>query len=333
MSTDRYAASNLASPDDNYLFLDASNEAPSYGDRKCTSIAGSILYCILLSGYAILGVGAPWVFQSEKYLTLQILCTCDVTLLIITGIFQQYMVYQVQKIRLQGYYIFSQKLKHVVRMPFASFSYGTCAMLLIMVWEPYLRILSIPLMLRIIMLVEAIFAGSFMGVYIGKISESQKLIHRFHDGGGYLSDQQMALLQYQRENLNFLSEEILRLQECLSKYEKSGDGMTPQVDLAHLLAARDQELRTLSAEMNQLQSELRLARSLVAEKEAEIQSARNTNNQYMEENERLRGILAEWSTRAAKLERALELERMSKLELQKKMTSFKTLQNMGHPLR
>ncbi|XP_052623079.1 protein FIP1 isoform X1 [Lactuca sativa] len=354
MSTDRYAASNLASPDDNYLFLDASNEAPSYGDRKCTSIAGSILYCILLASYAILGVGAPWVFQSEKYLTLQILCTCDVTLLIITGIFQQYMVYQVQKIRLQGYYIFSQKLKHVVRMPFASFSYGTCAMLLIMVWEPYLRILSIPLMLRIIMLVEAIFAGSFMGVYIGHVHqyntlESQpdvvKSLHsplqpsnsleglRFHDGGGYLSDQQMALLQYQRENLNFLSEEILRLQECLSKYEKSGDGMTPQVDLAHLLAARDQELRTLSAEMNQLQSELRLARSLVAEKEAEIQSARNTNNQYMEENERLRGILAEWSTRAAKLERALELERMSKLELQKKMTSFKTLQNMGHPLR
>lgn len=30
---------------------------------------------------------------------------------------------------------------------FVSFP-GTCAMLLIMVWEPYLRILSIPLMLR-----------------------------------------------------------------------------------------------------------------------------------------------------------------------------------------
>ncbi|KAL4582377.1 hypothetical protein LXL04_006924 [Taraxacum kok-saghyz] len=33
------------------------------------------------------------------------------------------MVYQVQKIRLQGYYIFTKKLKHVVRMPFASISY------------------------------------------------------------------------------------------------------------------------------------------------------------------------------------------------------------------
>ncbi|KAL0374568.1 UNVERIFIED_CONTAM: protein FIP1 [Sesamum radiatum] len=51
---------------------------------------------------------------------------------------------------------------------------------------------------------------------------------RYHDGGR-LSDQQMALLQYQRENLHFLSEEILRLQECLSKYERSDDGSTPQV--------------------------------------------------------------------------------------------------------
>ncbi|KAL4581396.1 hypothetical protein LXL04_017610 [Taraxacum kok-saghyz] len=85
--------------------------------------------------YAILAVGAPWVFESEKYLTLQILCTYDVTLLIITGIFQHYM----------GYYIFTKKLKHVVRLPFSSISYGI-----------------------IIMLVEAIVAGSSLGVYIGE---------------------------------------------------------------------------------------------------------------------------------------------------------------------
>ncbi|KAL8236477.1 hypothetical protein R6Q59_017558 [Mikania micrantha] len=342
MSSDRIAASNSASPEDNYLFLDISNEAPLSEHRKRTSIVGSILYCVLLSGYAALAIGAPWVFQSEKYLMLQILCTCDIGLLIITGIFQQYMVYQVQNIRLQGYYIFSQKLKHIVRLPFASTSYGTGVMLLIMVWEPNIRILPIPMILRIIMVAEVILAGSFMSVYIGNVHqyntlESQpdvlKSLYsplqpssslegiRYNNDGGRLSDQQMALLQYQRENLNFLSEEILRLQECLSKYERSGDGMAPQVDLAHLLAARDQELRTLSAEMNQLQSELRLARSLVAEKETEIQGVRNTNNQYMDENERLRAILGEWSTRAAKLERALEAERLSKLELHKKITT------------
>ncbi|XP_071721459.1 protein FIP1-like [Rutidosis leptorrhynchoides] len=344
MSSDRHAPSNSASPDDNYLFIDVSTEAPLCGHRKRASIIGSILYCILLAIYATLAIGAPWVLKPEKYLTLQILCTCDVVLLIITGVFQQYMVYQVQKIRLQGYYIFSQKLKHIVRLPFACTSYGTGAMLLIMVWEPNIRILPIPMILRIIMVLEAILAGFFMSVYIGNVHQYNTLDSqpdvlkslysplqpsssleglRYHDGGR-LSDQQMALLQYQRENLNFLSDEILRLKECLSKYERSGDGMTPQVDLAHLLAARDQEIRTLSAEMNQLQSELRLARSLVAEKEAEIQGVRNTNNQYMEENERLRAILGEWSTRAAKLERALEAERMSKLELHKKMSTIKS---------
>ncbi|KVD98086.1 protein FIP1-like [Cynara cardunculus var. scolymus] len=76
--------------------------------------------------------------------------------------------------------------------------------------------------------------------------------------------------------------------------------------------------------MNQLQSELKLARSLVVEKETETRGVRMTNNQYMEENERLRAILGEWSTRAAKLERALEAERMSKLELQKKLSTLKS---------
>lgn len=53
----------------------------------------------------------------------------------------------------------------------------------------------------------------------------------------------------------FWSEEILRLQESLSKYERTEDRSTPQVDFAHPLAARDQELRTISAEMNQMQPE------------------------------------------------------------------------------
>ncbi|PON41305.1 hypothetical protein PanWU01x14_290620 [Parasponia andersonii] len=72
--------------------------------------------------------------------------------------------------------------------------------------------------------------------------------------------------------------------------------------------------------MNQLQSELRLARSLLAERDTEIQRVRTTNNQYVEENERLRAILGEWSTRAAKLERALEVERLANLDLQKKIS-------------
>ncbi|KAK2975510.1 hypothetical protein RJ640_009139, partial [Escallonia rubra] len=287
-------------------FLDILHEAPLFGHRKPTNIVGSVFYCFLLASYAILAVGAPWIFHPIQGLISPLLCSSAIVFLIITGIFQQYLVYQVQKIRLQGYYIFSQKLKHIIRLPFTTTSYGTAAMLLVMVWKPHISILSISELLRIIMLIEVVCAASFMSVYIAGLSLHVGYVHqynslesqpdvlkslysplqpsssleglRYHDGGR-LSDQQMALLQYQRENLHFLSEEILRLQECLSKYERSTDGSTPQVDLAHLLAARDQELRTLSAEMNQLQSELGLARSLIAERDSEIQRVRTTNNQ------------------------------------------------------
>ncbi|RXI06166.1 hypothetical protein DVH24_018208 [Malus domestica] len=354
-----------------FRFLDIMHEAPLFGHRKSRNLFGSVFYLIILAGYSAVAVAAPWIFQAIDDLIPQLLCSCNVLLLVVTGIFQQYLVSQVQKIRLQGYYSFSQKLKHIVRVPFAVTSYGTAALLLVMVWRPNISFLTLPAILRTIMVIEAICAGSFMSLYIAYVHHYNSLNSqpdvlkslysplqpsssleglRYHDAGR-LSDQQMALLQYQRENLHFLSEEILQLQECLSKYERTNDGSTPQVDLAHLLAARDQELRTLSAE-----SELRLARSLIAERDSEIQQVRTTNNQYVEENERLRAILGEWSTRAAKvlssylgqsswgiiffpmrifcdkccnflklkLERALEAERISNLELQKKIPTLRS---------
>ncbi|QCE13573.1 TMEM192 family [Vigna unguiculata] len=343
MATDRNASPPATSPEDNALFLDILHEAPLFAHRKPARVIGSVFYCILLASYAAFAIGAQWIFLPVQGLISPVLCSCDVLLLLLTGIFQQYLVYQVQKIRLQGYYSFSQKLKFLVRIPFYITAYGTAAMLLVIVWKPYTGSLSISVILRIIMVIEAVSAGCFMSLYIGYIHQYNSLNShpdvlkslysplqpsssleglRYHEGR--LSDQQMALLQYQRENLHFLSEEILRLQECLSKYEGTDDRSTPQVDLAHLLAVRDQELRTLSAEMNQVQSELRLARSLIAERESEIQHFRTTNNQYVEENERLRAILGEWSTRAAKLERALEAERMSTLELQRKLSTLRS---------
>ncbi|XP_019245866.1 PREDICTED: uncharacterized protein LOC109225600 isoform X1 [Nicotiana attenuata] len=342
MSGERHSSSIYEN--ENNLFLDILDEAPLFGNRKPASLIGSVFYCILLASFAVLAVGATWIFHLIGGLVFQLLCSCNVALLVITGIFQQYLVYQVQKIRLQGYCVFSQKLKHIIRLPFATIAYGTAAMLLVMVWDPDISILSISTLLRIIMLAEVVCAASFMTLYIGYVHQynsfhsqpdvlkslysplqpSSSLEGLRYQDGGRLSDQLMTLLQYQQENIHFLNEEILGLQESLSKYERSNDGSAPQVDLAHLLAARDQELRTLSAEMNQLQSELRLARSLIEEKDAEMQRIRSTNNQYVEENERLRAILGEWSSRAAKLERALELERMSNLELQKKVNSLKS---------
>ncbi|XP_022147717.1 uncharacterized protein LOC111016583 [Momordica charantia] len=343
MAAERHASSRATTSEDNAMFLDILHEAPLFGHRKPARTVGSIIYCFVLVGYAALAIGAPWIFHPIKHWVEPLLCSCDVVLLMLTGIFQQYLVYQVQKIRLQGYYSFSQKLKHIVRLPFAVTAYGTAALLLVIVWEPQISALSIPIILRMIMVIEAVCAGSFMILYIGYVQKYNSLNSqpdvlkslysplqqsssledlRYHDVGR-LSDQQMALLQYQRENLHFLNEEILRLQECLSKYERSSDGSTPQVDLAHMLAARDQELRTLSAEMNQVTSELRLARSVIAERDTEIRKFLTTNKQYVEENERLRAILGEWSTRAAKLERALEVERKSNIELQKRVSALR----------
>ncbi|WCJ42805.1 FRIGIDA interacting protein 1 [Euphorbia peplus] len=346
MTSYSHGNSPSESREENALFVDILHEAPLCGHRKRRSVFGAVLYCLLLVGYSVLGAAAPLVFP-HRYVP-SLLCSCDVALLVVTGVFQQYFVTQVQKIRLQGYYSFSQKLKHIVRLPFAITAYGTAAMLLIIVWNPHISFLSISALLRIIVLVEVVCAVSFMSVYIGYLHQYNSLDSqpdilkslysplqqsssleglRYHDGGR-LSDQQMALLQYQRENLHFMSEEILRLQESLSKYERTDDGSTPQVDLAHMLAAREQELRTLSAEMNQLQTELRLARSLIAERDSEIQRVRITNDQYVEENERLRAILGEWSTRAAKLERALEIERMSNHELHKKLSTSRNQINV-----
>ncbi|TXG61661.1 hypothetical protein EZV62_013024 [Acer yangbiense] len=439
MSMERHASSTSPSPEDNAMFLDILHEAPLFGHRKSRSIFGSVVYFIVLAGYAILAAGAPWIFRPIQKFIPPLLCSCDVILLAVTVLYGFSLILFLINcptayvlLRCQGYYSFSQKLKHIVRLPFAITAYGTAAMLLVMVWKPQIGILSISTLLRIIMFIEAICAGSFMSAYISYVHQYNSLNSqpdvlnslysplqpsssleglRYHDGGR-LSDQQMALLQYQRENLHFLSEEFLtgsklkpvsdellefaQFRLSLVLFHSSLYGPIPDsdvrkeqvflvyflilnnelyeglADLAHLLAARDQELRTLSAEMNQLQSELSLARSLIAERESEVQRVRNTNNQllfrfletqklclvvsdrlivyamnashekcvmgciqflfdffdkilkqYVEENERLRAILGEWSTRAAKLERALEVEQMSNLELQKKISTYR----------
>ncbi|KAH1209510.1 Protein FIP1 [Glycine max] len=189
MATDRYASPPATSPEENALFLDILHEAPLFAHRQAARVIGSVLYCILLAssnhpnfahlakhaGYATLAIGAHWIFRPVQGLISPVLCSCDVLLLLLTGIFQQYLVYQVQKIRLQGYYSFSQKLKFIVRIPFAITAYGTAAMLLVIVWKPYTGFLSISAILRIIMVVEAVCAGCFMSLFIGYIHQYNSL--------------------------------------------------------------------------------------------------------------------------------------------------------------
>jgi t-SNARE complex subunit (syntaxin) len=63
-----------------------------------------------------------------------------------------------------------------------------------------------------------------------------------------------------------------------------------------------------------LQAEVRLARGFISERDADILRVRAINDQYVEENERLRTMLDEWSSRTAKLELALQTERVSTME-------------------
>ncbi|KAE9587668.1 putative TMEM192 family protein [Lupinus albus] len=180
MATHRFASPPASSPEENALFLDILHEAPLFAHRKAARVVGSVFYCILLAGYATLAIGAEWIFRPledriSQDLISPVLCSCDVLLLLLTGIFQQYLVYQVHKIRLQGYYSFSQKLKFIVRIPFAITAYGTAAMLLLILWKPYTGVLTISAILRIIMVVEAVCAGCFMSLYISYIHQYNSL--------------------------------------------------------------------------------------------------------------------------------------------------------------
>ncbi|XP_057842964.1 protein FIP1 [Cryptomeria japonica] len=360
-------ASRAYGPDNTDMFIDSLREVPLFGHRQPASIFGGLLYCIFLGACAIVVALASWIFSSMTSSLPALLSSGNVFLLIVTSVLQHYLVYQVKKERMQGFYIFSQKLKPIVHLPFSAVSYGIAISLLIIVWHRFLRIegLSVSTMLRIVIFAEIIWAGGAVALYIcnftsqfgtdstkhcissatllwclyrhnsldmqpdvtrslySSLQPSNSVEELRYGEAGRLAEQQTALLQYQRENLHYLSEEILRLQECLSKYERTDNGNTLQVDVVHLLAAREQELRALSAERDQLHSELHLARSLIEERDSEIQQTRMINDQYVLENDRLRDIIREWSTNAAKLERALEEEQLSNAELHKKISMLR----------
>ncbi|WVZ83130.1 hypothetical protein U9M48_030306 [Paspalum notatum var. saurae] len=107
--------------------------SPLSGDhREPRSIVGGTLYCILLVGFAAVAISSPWIFVFAPDMITPLLCSSNVILLVLTGIFQQYWVHQVRKVRLQGYYDFSQKLKRIARLPFATIAFGTALMPLIM---------------------------------------------------------------------------------------------------------------------------------------------------------------------------------------------------------
>ncbi|KAJ7521856.1 hypothetical protein O6H91_19G071600 [Diphasiastrum complanatum] len=284
--------------------------------------AGAIVYCFVLAIFAVGVAISPWLPGLSLQLLSPILCSCNILLLMTTGVLQDHFHAQAKKERRQGFLNFSEQLEFIAHLPFTIMSYGTAGLLLVVSWEFVIHTARIypHLILRFVLLLELAWTGSVVGVYMWKVHvhnsshmqpDAVNLLHsvmrpstlgdlRYTNGGGLL-ELQATLLHYQQENLSYLNKEILRLQEILSKYECSQDGSTPQVDVVHLLGAREQELRAVAAERDQLQSEIRLARSLIADRDADVLRARTTNDKHIEESERLRAMLDEWSSRTAKV--------------------------------
>lgn len=327
------------------LFTNTALEFPLLAWHQKADILWASLYCMLLAVYAVI-VTISWIVNPFRISQAALFSVCNLLLLLITGFLQRHLYAQLKKAQRQGYLKFSALLEWIVDQPFQIVGYGTSVVLLVVTWDSFLQRLSIPdlLLLRIVILLQLAWAGALVCAFILKVyGHNKSHCHpdatytlcsalrpssglediRYVDGGG-LAEQQAALLHYQQDNLLYLSQEILRLQEILSKYEKTQDGSTPQVDLVHLLAAREQELRAIAAERDQLQAEVRLARGLIGEREADILQVRSINDQYVEENDRVRAMLNEWSSRTAKLELALEAERRSNQELQKMINHLRT---------
>lgn len=327
------------------LFTNSALELPTLPWHQKADIIWACLYCMLLAGYAIIVV-LSWFVTPLRISQAALFSACNLVLLLSTGLLQRHLDAQLRKAQRQGYLKFSALLEWLVDQPFQIVAYGTSAVLLVVTTNNFQQQLGIPHLplLRIVILVQLAWTGSLVTAFVCKVyGHNKSHCHpdamstlysplrpssglddtRYVEGGG-LAEQQAALLHYQQDNLQYLSKEILRLQEILSKYEKNQDGSTPQVDLVHLLSAREQELRAITAERDQLQAEVRLARGLIGERDADILQVRSINDQYVEENDRVRAMLNEWSSRTAKLEVALETERRSNQELQKKVHQLRT---------
>ncbi|KAL2629556.1 hypothetical protein R1flu_014242 [Riccia fluitans] len=320
-------------------FTDVVPTLPVYKVKQKASTLGASVYCILLILYALF-ILVSWLLNVIPlyYLNLPVTCSCNALFVVITGVLQRHLISERQKEKREGYLRFSKRLELIIQLPFVVFAFGTAGMLLVIVWLPVeiFGWVTRLFLVRVLVLVQIVLTFISIGCYLRKVKRHHAVQRhpdvmnslysalnpppslrtaRLNDGG--LAEQQAVLLHYQQDNLRYLSEEILRLQEALSKYERSQDGGTPQVDLVHLMAAREQELRAVSAERDQLQAELRLARTLISERDEEILRIRTMNDQYVEENQRVRAMLDEWSSRTAKLERALEAERLSNADLHK----------------
>ena len=126
--------------------------------------------------------------------------------------------------------------------------------------------------------------------------------------------------QYILEQLKEHGRELLRAQSQLQRMRAGGrnggggrgragggGGATQGTgDLSRMVQAREQELRAVEAERDQLTGDLRAVRHRLADRDAELAQLQRSNHQHVDEAGRLRAMLEEWSSHSARLETRLE---------------------------
>eukprot|EP00249_Psilotum_nudum_P007327 c20477_g1_i1 orf=48-716(+) len=176
MSTIRWLFQSEASaPADasanNYQFTDMTLELPFLGQRQKSTMVGTILFLILLVIHAVVVIISSWLFSSFAKLLPAILCSCNVALLVVTGILEKHLAKQVTKDRRQGFLNFSQQLKPFIYLPFKIVSSGTAGMLLVIAWCTEVRKLGLPVvtMLRLVSLVVIFWTGAILVLYLWRV--------------------------------------------------------------------------------------------------------------------------------------------------------------------
>lgn len=308
-----------------------------------------LAYLALVLAYAAVVLVSVWLAAAREH-ALGVVAGGNAVLLAASGAVEARLRRQIRGVvQRQGFLRLSAQLLAPAGVPFAVVAYGAAGALLLVQWQGEVEALvRVPAaaVLRGWALAEAAAAGACAAWYVRKLWRFNSLqagqegqadavqmlasvlrAQELEDvkytaaaeGGDRLAEAQATVVQYQQQNLVFLGREVVRLRERLAEYERAedaaGDGALRGADAAAVLAAREQELRAVTAERDQLQGEVRLARREICERNAEIAKASGRVESLLEESARLRAMLDEWSSHAAKVELALETERQANVEL------------------
>eukprot|EP00897_Mesotaenium_endlicherianum_P001332 jgi/Mesen1/1226/ME000129S00324 len=320
-----YDSSSLLDSTLDERFTDLPAEIPYLGRvSRWHPLLGLALYAlILLASVVLLVTSATGLLWLKLVEPVQALVALDVLALVCSGALQCYLCTCLRGYLSRGYLSHSQHMQRLVPLPTCTASAFTALGLLLTLCPYPIRILA----LYIASMSEMLALGGIAFWILKEERRAQRSLPDAHvlltsalsqaEAGGYEPD------GYDYDNIGMrigdawltsggslsvhASLLVLQLQSRASArgsggHLRGGGGDEAWEDQAELLAAREQEVRALAGEREQLQLELQLARSHAAELQDSLQLLRDNTQKHMDENARLRLMLDEWSARSAQLE-------------------------------